>query len=351
MAIGSVFREAKPSAPPVLIASFFTLAGPISPFAPPVVSPVPLRRRAEAAARAGFRGIGFTTTDLEYTLRDHPYGEIRRILADNGLDHVEIEFIGDWLSTPGENPAAHRDRNFIIASAAEIGAVHVKAGTAGPEIPLEVMIERFAALCDEARAAGAGVAIEFSPIGRIADLPTARALALGAGRERGGLLLDIWHLTRMGVNFADLAELPREIIVHVELSDGPSPWSATIGRTPSVTALPVARVSSTSPVSSEPLPRRATTAPMGSSCCRTGSGKWTRTRWRGWRWERRSRTSPANPSRSAGVSPGGAKFKCRPRSGGEACGQSFKIGVNARLARANRSTDSPRSLCPNARIS
>ena len=221
MAIGSVFREAKPSAPPVLIASFFTLAGPISPFAPPVVSPVPLRRRAEAAARAGFRGIGFTTTDLEYTLRDHPYGEIRRILADNGLDHVEIEFIGDWLSTPGENPAAHRDRNFIIASAAEIGAVHVKAGTAGPEIPLEVMIERFAALCDEARAAGAGVAIEFSPIGRIADLPTARALALGAGRERGGLLLDIWHLTRMGVNFADLAELPREIIVHVELSDGP----------------------------------------------------------------------------------------------------------------------------------
>ena len=208
-------------APPVLIASFFTLAGPISPFAPTVVSPVPLRRRAEAAARAGFRGIGFSATDLAGSLRSQTYAEIRSILADNGLDHVEIELIRDWISTPQEDPDAHRQRNFIIAAAAEIGAVHVKAGTAGPEVPLDRMIERFAALCDEALAAGAGVALEFSPIGRIADLPTARALAVGAGRVRGGLLLDIWHLTRMGLDFADLATLPPEIIVHVELSDGP----------------------------------------------------------------------------------------------------------------------------------
>ena len=146
---------------------------------------------------------------------------MRAILADNGLETFEIEFIGDFLSTPTEDPAVWDLRRFILAAARDLGAAHVKAGTSGPDMPLDVMIERFAGLCDEAASFGAGVALELSPIGRIADLPTAAKLIAGAGRANAGLLVDIWHMTRMGVPNHEIAALPRALIAHVELSDGP----------------------------------------------------------------------------------------------------------------------------------
>ena len=207
---------------PVLLPSFFTLAGPISPFAPPVISPIPFRARAEAAGRAGYRGIGVGQEDLRHTLSSLSHADVRAILADNGLRTFEIEFIADFLSTPQENPAAWDTRRFILDAARDLGAAHVKAGTAGPDnLPLDVMIERFAGLCDEAASMGFGVTLEISPIGRIAELPTAVALAAGAGRANGGLLVDIWHMTRMGVTNREIAALPRALITHVELSDGP----------------------------------------------------------------------------------------------------------------------------------
>jgi len=206
---------------PVLLPSFFTLAGPISPFSPPVVSPNPFRARAEAAGRAGYRGIGVGQDDLRHTLALHSLREVRAILADNGLQTFEIEFVGDFLSTQADSPAAWDQRRFILDAARDLGAAHVKAGTSGPDQPLGLMIERFAALSDEAASFGAGVALELSPIGRITDLPTAVALVAGAGRANGGLLVDIWHMTRMGVANHDIAALPRALIAHVELSDGP----------------------------------------------------------------------------------------------------------------------------------
>jgi sugar phosphate isomerase/epimerase len=204
----------------LLLPSFFTLAGPISPFAPPVVSAVPFRARAEAAGRAGYRGIGVGHDDLRHTLAALSRADVRAILADNGLEWFEIEFIGDFLSTQADNPAAWDLRRFILDAARDLGAAHVKAGTSGPDLPLDLMIERFAVLCDEAASAGCNIALEISPIGRIADLPTAVALVAGAGRANGGLLVDIWHMTRMGVTNDEIAALPRALIAHVELSDG-----------------------------------------------------------------------------------------------------------------------------------
>ncbi len=211
----------RPTGKTLLLPSFFTLAGPISPFAPPVVSPVPFRLRAEAAGRAGYRGIGVGHDDLRHTLGALSRADVRAILADNGLEWFEIEFIGDFLSTRADDPAAWDLRRFILDAARDLGAAHVKAGTSGPDMSLDLMIERFAALCDDAASAGCNIALEISPIGRIADLPTAVALVDGAGRANGGLLVDIWHMTRMGVTNEEIAVLPRALIAHVELSDGP----------------------------------------------------------------------------------------------------------------------------------
>jgi sugar phosphate isomerase/epimerase len=199
----------RPLGGPLLLPSFFTLAGPI-----------PFRMRAEAAGRAGYRGIGVGHDDLRHTLGALSHADVRAVLADNGLEWFEIEFIGDFLSTQADNPAACEVRRFILDAARDLGAAHVKAGTSGPDAPLDLMIERFAALCEEAASAGCNIALEISPIGRIADLPTAVALVAGAGQANGGLLVDIWHMTRMGVTNDEIAALPRALIAHVELSDG-----------------------------------------------------------------------------------------------------------------------------------
>jgi sugar phosphate isomerase/epimerase len=210
-----------PQGGPLLLPSFFTLAGPISPFAPPVISPIPFRDRCEAAGKAGYRGIGVGQDDLRHTLRAHSHADVRAILADNGLAWFEIEFIGDFLSTQADSPAIWDQRRFILDAARDLGAAHVKAGTSGPDLPMALKIERFAELCDEAASFGANITLEISPIGRIADLATAATLVAGAGRRNGGLLIDIWHMTRMGVSNDDIAALPGALITHVELSDGP----------------------------------------------------------------------------------------------------------------------------------
>ena len=88
---------------PDLVASFFTLTG--AGFGePPRHS---FAERCEAAAAAGFAGIGLHTADLART-RDAgtSSGEMRALLRGCRLKLVEIEFVGDWaLSDPGADPA------------------------------------------------------------------------------------------------------------------------------------------------------------------------------------------------------------------------------------------------------
>jgi sugar phosphate isomerase/epimerase len=50
------------------------------------------------------------------------------------------------------------------------------------------------------------------------------ALELIAAAEAGdtGLCLDIWHLLRGGIDFAQVADLPADVIATVELNDGPA---------------------------------------------------------------------------------------------------------------------------------
>jgi sugar phosphate isomerase/epimerase len=90
------------------------------------------------------------------------------------------------------------------------------------------MIESFAGLCDDAAAAGIGVTLELFPVSNVRDLATGRAIVEGAARPNGGLLLDIWHMVRGGVAFADIAALPPGTITHVELDDAAATCEGSI---------------------------------------------------------------------------------------------------------------------------
>lgn len=81
------------------------------------------------------------------------------------------------------------------------------------------MTAEFARLCDEAAAEGAAAALEPMPFMALRDLEAALAVVEGADRPNGGLCVDIWHMVRGDVPFAEVRELPPERVVAVEIGD------------------------------------------------------------------------------------------------------------------------------------
>ncbi len=73
-----------------VLASYWTLAVGAEPHVGPEYSSVEFRERVEQAARAGFTGIGLWHADIEYTLQRRSLGEMKQILDDNGIRHVEL---------------------------------------------------------------------------------------------------------------------------------------------------------------------------------------------------------------------------------------------------------------------
>ena len=81
-----------------LLAAYFTIAGDVYPLGPTELSPFPFRDRIEAAARAGYRGVGLIHEDVMATAGKIGLPEMKRILDDNGIKYVEMEFLLDWFA-------------------------------------------------------------------------------------------------------------------------------------------------------------------------------------------------------------------------------------------------------------
>jgi hypothetical protein len=89
-----------------LLASYWSIAGGAWPHSDHEYSVYSFEDRVASAARAGFAGFGIWHADLERTLKSVPLGEMRRILEDHGMVHVELEFLMDWWFRDGERTAA-----------------------------------------------------------------------------------------------------------------------------------------------------------------------------------------------------------------------------------------------------
>ena len=213
---------------PRLIASYFTLAGNLIPFAGPDPSPWDLRNRAEAAARAGFVGMGIETNDLRHNVERYGYAGIKRILADAGLNYLEFEVLIDWFADGDRRAASDANRAFLLRSAGELGADMIKTvgeiHLATGEIHLsewspDHLAEAYGGLCRGAANVGARITLEIVPFSGIATLEAARALIEGAGEPNGGILIDIWHMARGGIPYEDILTLPPHLITAVEVDD------------------------------------------------------------------------------------------------------------------------------------
>ena len=207
-----------------MLAAYWTLAGDVYPGAPTEVSPISLQERAAAASRAGYTGMGLVHHDLVHNAKRIGYAGIRRILADNGIRHVEVEFLNDWY-LDASSPArieSDRVRAELFEAAAELKARNYKVCARlfdedPPDIPR--IRDEFSRLCEQARGVGTNVIIEMMPFTSVKTIDQAMAIIGGANEPNGGILLDVWHVHRGGMDYSEIAKIPSRFLKGVELDD------------------------------------------------------------------------------------------------------------------------------------
>lgn len=211
-----------------LIASFWTLAGKGEPHTDREYSSFDFKDRVEAAAKAGFKGVGIWHSDLDHILEQRSLKEMKKILDDNGMKYVELEFLRDWFVDGELKKQSDIQRKKLLEASQALNAKHVKVGDfERKKTPMPKLIESFAALCAEADKYGAKIGYELMPFGMLDTLKDSLTMIEGAGAKNGGIIFDLWHVVKLGIPYEEVSRVPLKHIVGVEINDGTftAPWS------------------------------------------------------------------------------------------------------------------------------
>jgi sugar phosphate isomerase/epimerase len=204
-----------------LLASYWTIAVGAEPHTDHEYSSVSFRERVASAARAGFTGFGIWHADLEHTLERASLKEMRQILDDHGIRHVELEFLNDWFLEGAAKRRSDERKQLLFEAAAVLGARAVKVGDfIRQPCPMPRLIDAFGVLCSEAQRIGIKIGFEMMPFCIIDSLESARALVEGTAAPNGGIFFDLWHLAKIGISNEGLARFPAQYVAGVELNDG-----------------------------------------------------------------------------------------------------------------------------------
>ncbi len=204
-----------------LLASYWTLAVGAVPHTGPEYSSVDFRIRVEQAAKAGFRGMGLWHADIAHTLKRYTLAEMNGILKDNGIRHVELEFLTGWFKDGEEKAQSDVTKQLLFEAAAALGARSIKVGDfTNQKCPFPKLIERFAGLCREAESHGTRIAFEMMPFSIISSLEDALALAKGADAANGGIFFDLWHMVKLNIPYDAVASFPARYRLGMEINDG-----------------------------------------------------------------------------------------------------------------------------------
>jgi sugar phosphate isomerase/epimerase len=220
-----VANAATPVTPfPELVASFFTLSG--GGFVEPPRNTY--IARCEAAAAAGFAGIGLHWEDLPRTVAAGvDVSEMQAVLRNNGLKLVELEFLAGWAFGDSGSGGISPQLAAIEAVFDALGGRQVSAGEFSGDRALdtEEALDRAAkalrANADRLAERGLLVALESFPWSAVQNVDIAKDLVRRAAAPNVGLLIDVWHFYNGGGTTGDLADLPVPGITGFQLNDGP----------------------------------------------------------------------------------------------------------------------------------
>ncbi len=200
---------------------------------------VPFAERVKAAAGAGFAGISIWGRDYAAARAEGLTDKDPSVmLADHGLFVAELDPAWWWLPGAAQvsiPPSLDTEDVFgfgesdLFTLADTLGARSLNAvDVFGGEWSIEEAAEAFAGLCDRAADHGLLVHLEWLPWSRIPDLATATEVVRLADRRNGGLNVDSWHLVRAGDTPEELAKVPGELVLGVQLDDGPRAAEANL---------------------------------------------------------------------------------------------------------------------------
>jgi sugar phosphate isomerase/epimerase len=211
-----------------LLASYWTIAGAVHPHSENEYSPFDFRDRVVAAAKAGFRGIGLKEADLAHILERRSLREMKHILDDNGIKHVELEFLTNWFLTGENKKKSDQTKQMLLTAAEALEARHIKVGDFDMQtVPMPRLIESFSMLCAEAANYGTKILFELIVDAMIRTLPETLEMVESADAKNGGIMLDLWHIVKLGIPYEEVARIPARYLLGVELDDGTRecPWS------------------------------------------------------------------------------------------------------------------------------
>ena len=208
-----------------LLGLYWTTSGPVDVHYGREWSLFDLADRCAQAERVGFSGIGLWHADLEHVLETRTLADVAALLEQHGLRHLELEFLWEWFLEPGDERRRESDelRSLLWDAAAALPAHHVKVGNIpGTPCDVDTITERYAELCaDAAEHHDARVVYEFMPPDvNVHDLETALRIVEGANAPNGGLAIDTWHMSKLGITPDHLRGVPARHLAWVELSDG-----------------------------------------------------------------------------------------------------------------------------------
>ena len=207
-----------------LLASYWTLAGDVDPTGSGrEYSLFDFRDRVEAISRVGFRGMGLWHSDLYHILEGYSLAEMKQILDDNGIVHLELEFLFDWFHPNGSTQKAQSDaeKAKLLGAAEVLRARHLKVGDFfNQQIPMDQVAAGFAALCKDAAEVGTNILFEVMPFAMISNLADSITMCELADADNGGLMIDTWHIVKMRTPYAELANVAKRFLLGVELDDG-----------------------------------------------------------------------------------------------------------------------------------
>jgi sugar phosphate isomerase/epimerase len=210
-----------------LLASYWTISGGV-PHTDREYSPFDFKDRVESAAKAGFKGFGIWHSDLDHVLEKRSLKEMKQILDDNGIKHIEIEFLTDWFLDGERKKESDIQKAKLLKAAEVLQAKHVKVGDFFKEkTPMPRLIESFRGLCADAAQHGTRIGFELMPFAMIDTLKETLEMVEGAGAKNGGICLDLWHIVKLGIPYEEVARVPLKYVVSIEINDGTfnSPWS------------------------------------------------------------------------------------------------------------------------------
>jgi sugar phosphate isomerase/epimerase len=190
------------------------------------ISRFDFKDRVQAATRAGFTGIGIWHTDLEHILQFRTLREMKKILDDNGIKHVELEFLTDWFLDGARRAESDSRRKRLFEASEALHAKHVKVGDFyNATCPMHRIAEAFATLCQEAENYGATIGFEIMGCAMIDNIKDAVSIVKTAGAKNGGLIIDIYQVANLGMTYEEIASIPLAHLAGVELNDGTLPGS------------------------------------------------------------------------------------------------------------------------------